>query len=46
MLDDENTDWESVYSYYDDVGRDAFGVVGDYFDKYRDQLLSRNYDII
>lgn len=46
MLDDENTDWESIYSYYDDAGRDVFGVVGDYFDKYRDQLLGRNYDIV
>lgn len=46
MLEDEHIDWESVYSYYDYVGRDAFGVVGNYFDKYRDQLLSRNYDIV
>lgn len=46
MLEDENTDWESVYSYYDDAGHDAFGVVSDYLDKYHDQLLGRNYDIV
>ena len=46
MLKDEHTDWERIYSYYDTVGSDDFGIASSYFDKYRDQLLSRNYDMI
>ncbi len=46
MLKDEHTDWERIYSYYDAVGHDEFGIVSDYFEKYRDQLLGRNYDMI
>jgi hypothetical protein len=46
MLEDEHTDWERIYSYYDAVGPDEFGSISKYFDKYRDQLLSRNYDMI
>lgn len=42
MLKDTDTDWKSIYSYYDDVGHDEFGVISDYFDKYRDQLLGRS----
>lgn len=46
MLNDEHTDWERIYTYYDAVGSDNFWVASDYFDKYRDRLLSRHYDMI
>lgn len=46
MMDNENIDWQKVYAYYDMVGHDAFDELTYYLDKYRDELLPLQYDII
>ena len=46
MMDNENIDWQKVYAYYDMVGHDAFDELTYYLDKYRDELLMPQYDII
>lgn len=46
MMDNENIDWQKVYVYYDMVGHDAFDELTYYLDKYRDELLMPQYDII
>ena len=46
MLDNENIDWQKVYGYYDMVGHDVFYDLAPYLDKYRDELLMPQYDII
>lgn len=46
MMDNENIDWQKVYAYYDMVSHDAFDELTYYLDKYRDELLMPQYDII
>lgn len=46
MLDNENIDWQKVYSYYDMIGHDAFYDLAPYLDKHRDELIAPLYDII
>ena len=46
MLSNENIDWQKVYTYYDMIGHDMFYDLTHYLDKYRDELLSLQYDII
>lgn len=46
MLSNENIDWQKVYTYYDMIGHDMFYDLTHYLDKYRDELLPLQYDII
>ena len=46
MLDNENIDWQKIYTYYDLVGHGAFDGLTPYLDKHRDELLMPQYDII
>lgn len=46
MLSNENIDWQKVYTYYDMIGHDMFYDLTHYLEKYRDELLPLQYDII
>lgn len=46
MLNNENIDWQKIYTYYDMVGHDMFYDLRPHLDKYRDELHIPEYDII
>lgn len=46
MLNNENIEWDKVYSYYDMIGHDKFGNLSPYLDNHRDELIAPSYDII
>ena len=46
MCNNENIDWQKVYTYYDMIGHEKFGDLTHYLDKYRDELLIPQYDMI
>lgn len=46
MLNNENIDWQKVYTYYDMIGHDMFYDLAPYLDKYRYELHIPEYDMI
>lgn len=46
MFNNKNIEWGKVYTYYDMIGHEKFGDLTHYLDKYRDELLIPQYDMI
>ena len=46
-LDNADTKlWTSAYDFYDYIGHDKFGILGNWLDKNRDSLLRYEYDMV
>ena len=38
--------WILAYDFYDHIGHDKFGILGQWLDKHRDTLLKYEYDMV
>lgn len=46
LLQAKDVKWDKIYAYYDEVGHDKFGLLGQHLDKHRYELTGDGYDIV